>query len=467
MIRLTTGAALLFWAGSLLAQALPASVTQALAAAQIPPAAVAVVVQPLDSPRPLLAHNAQRAMNPASVMKLVTTYSALEILGPAATWQTGAWSEAQADSKGRLAGPLYLKGSGDPKFAQEHFSALLRQLQVRGIRHIDGDLVLDNSVFDLPPFDPAAFDNKPLRAYNVGPDGLLVDYRALRFTLKPEAEGVQFWSETPSEGLQVSARLTPDSGPCNSWRDRLEIRQSPGRLDISGPYPVSCGERSLYLSPLGTEAHTEGLFRALWRELGGTLQGRVRYGTTPPQARLLASQESPPLTEVVRDINKWSNNVMARQLFITLGSVDGQPSNETKARQRLTQWLQGKGLNFPELVLENGSGLSRIERISATSLNRLLLAAWQSPVMPEFMASLPLAGVDGTMKRRLTDSPATGRAHVKTGFLEGVRALAGYVQDAKGRRYAVTFLINHPQAGNGQTAMDALLLWVAQGPSAS
>lgn len=467
MIRSLTGAALLLWAGSLLAQTLPASVTQALTAARIPASAVAVVVQPLDAPRPLLTHNAQQAMNPASVMKLLTTYAALEILGPAATWQTGAWAETPPDEQGRLAGNLYLKGSGDPKFALEHFAALLRQLQVRGIRHIEGDLVLDRSVFDLPPFDPAAFDNKPLRAYNVGPDGLLVDYRALRFTLKPEGEGVQFWSETPSEGLQVSGRLTPASGPCDGWRDRLEIRQNPGRLEINGPYPTSCGERSLYLSPLAAEPHIEGLFRALWREQGGSLKGKVRSGLTPPQARLLASQESPPLTEVVRDVNKWSNNVMARQLFLSLGNGEGQAANEARARQRLTRWLQAKGLNFPELVLENGSGLSRIERISAANLNRLLQAAWQSPVMPEFIASLPLAGLDGTMKRRLTGSPATGRAHVKTGFLDGVRTLAGYVLDAQGRRHAVIFFINHPQAGAGQPAMDALLLWVAQGASAS
>lgn len=466
MIRSLTGAALLLWAGSLLAQALPASVTQALAAAHIPTTAVAVVVQPLDAPRPLLAHNAQKAMNPASVMKLVTTYAALEILGPAATWQTGAWATAEPDAEGRLSGHLYLKGSGDPKLTLENFTALLRQLRVRGIRHIDGDLVLDRSVFELPPFDPAAFDNKPLRAYNVGPDGLLLDYRALRFTLKPEGEQVRFWSETPSAGLQVEGRLTPATGPCDGWRDRLEMRQSPGRLEISGPYPVSCGERSLYLSPLAAEPHAEGLFRALWQELGESIQGRVRSGRTPPQARLLASQESPPLSEVVRDINKWSNNVMARQLFLTLGSGEGQPSTVARARERLNRWLAAKGLEFPELVLENGSGLSRVEQISAAHLNRLLLAAWQSPVMPEFMASLPLAGVDGTMKRRLTDSAATGRAHIKTGSLDKVKAMAGYVLDAQGRRHAVTFIINHPQADMGQPALDALLLWVSQSPSA-
>ena len=461
--RLGLAAALWLWAGSLLAQGLPQGVAQALAAARVPADAVAVVVQSLDATRPAVSHNAGRAMNPASVMKLVTTYGALEILGPVATWQTGAWAEALPDAQGRLSGSLYLKGSGDPKLALEHFWLLLRQLHVRGVRHIDGDLVLDRTVFDLPPFDPAAFDNKPLRAYNVGPDGLLVDYRALRFTLRPEGDAVRFWSETPSEGLQVDARLTPEPGPCTGWRDRLRIQRSPGRLEIAGPYPLQCGEQSLLLAPLEAEEHVERLFRSLWRELGGSLQGRVRSGVTPPQAQLLTSRESPPVAEIVRDVNKWSNNVMARQLFLALGNGEGRPSSETRARERLVRWLGAKGLEFPELVLENGSGLSRVERISAANLNRLLLAAWQSPVMPEFMASLPVAGLDGTLKRRLGDTAAAGRVHAKTGYLDGVRSIAGYVQDVRGRRHAVTFFINHPQAGAGQPAIDALLLWVAEG----
>lgn len=463
MFRSLLGAALFCWAGSLLAQALPASVTQALATAQIPLQSVAVVVQPLDNAGPpLVRHNAQAPMNPASVMKLVTTYAALELLGPAATWQTGAWASVEPGADGRLPGPLYLKGSGDPKFALESFWALLRQLQVRGIRQIDGDLILDRSVFNVPALDPGAFDNKPMRAYNVGPDGLLVDFRALRFTLKPEGNGVRLWSETPSEGLQVDARLTAGNGPCNGWRDRLEVRHSPGLLEISGPYPVSCGEKSLYLAPLSADSHVEGLFRALWRELGGSFKGRVRSGVLPPEARLLASQESPPVADMVRDVNKWSNNVMARQLFLALGNGDGSGATEEKAALRLREWLRTKQLAFPELVLENGSGLSRRERISAASLNQLLVSAWQSPVMPELIASLPITGLDGTMKKRLNDTAATGRAHIKTGTLDGVKSAAGYALDARGQRYAVTFLINHPRAGAGQEAMDALLLWVAQ-----
>ena len=441
-------------------QSLPPAVSRALAAAKIPENAVAVTVQALDQNAPLLAHNAQTPMNPASVMKLVTTYAALEMLGAAATWQTSVWSEAQPDADGNLRGNLYVQGSGDPKLNLDNFWILLRQLRARGVQNIGGDLVRDRSRFSLPPYNPAAFDKRPLRAYNVGPDALMVDFYAMRFILRPEDNAIRFINESPNDRLQVVAQLTPGKGGCDGWRDRLNIRNEAGRLEISGKYPVSCGEKVLLLSPLPPETHIDGLFRALWREMGGSLKGKVRAGIVPANVKLLARQSSPPVAEIVRDVNKWSNNVMARQLFLALSGEEGTPK---AAAQRTGVWLQSQGLNFPELVLENGSGLSRQERISAANLNRLLIAAWQSAVMPEFIASLPVAAVDGTMQKRLRGTPAAGRARIKTGTLDGVKAAAGYVQDEQGRRYAVTFLINHANSGAGERAVDALLVWVAAG----
>jgi D-alanyl-D-alanine carboxypeptidase/D-alanyl-D-alanine-endopeptidase (penicillin-binding protein 4) len=195
----------------------------------------------------------------------------------------------------------------------------------------------------------------------------------------------------------------------------------------------------------------------------------VREGTAAPDAKLVASVQSPTLSEVVRDINKFSNNVMARQLFLTLGAVGaGAPASTEKTARVIRQWLAGKELSFPELVLENGSGLSRVERISAKSLGELLLAAYHSPVMPELMASMPLVAVDGTMKKRLSGAEVAGQAHIKTGSLSGVRAIAGYVLDSHGRRVVVVFIVNHANAGNAQPVQDALLKWVhARAPAAS
>ncbi|MFN4327054.1 MAG: D-alanyl-D-alanine carboxypeptidase/D-alanyl-D-alanine-endopeptidase [Azonexus sp.] len=447
------------------ADGLPSGVLRALKAAQIPASHVAVVVQSVDAAAPLLAHNASQPLNPASVMKLLTTYAALDLLGPAYTWKTTLWTEA-APEDGILNGNVYLRGSGDPRFAIEHLWSLLRQMRVRGIRQINGDIVLDRTAFNVPAIDPGAFDDKPMRPYNVGPDALLLNFRALRFTLLPDNGKPRVLQETPSEGLRIDNQLQGSSTECSSnWKDLIQTRLIPehggSRLEFTGTYAALCGEKTLNLAPLPADAQASGLIRALWKELGGSLGGQVRAGRVPPGARLLTAHESAPLADAVRDINKFSNNVMARQVFLTLGN-DTAPATPERARQRVTDWLAGRRLRFDELVLDNGSGLSRSERISAGSLNRLLLDAWHSPVMPEFVASLPIVGIDGTMKKRLKDGAATGRAHIKTGTLDGVKTAAGYALDAEGRRYAVTFLINHPRAQGGSAAIDALIDWVAQ-----
>jgi D-alanyl-D-alanine carboxypeptidase/D-alanyl-D-alanine-endopeptidase (penicillin-binding protein 4) len=449
-----------------LADGLPAPVAHALKETGIPLKSVAILVRGADEAAPLISHNTRQPMNPASVMKVLTTYAALEILGPAYTWKTEALTDRPLVD-GRLKGDLYLRGSGDPRLALEQFWLFLRQLRTRGVSEIEGDLVLDRSAFSLPPHDPAEFDNEPLRPYNAGPDALMINLKSLRFALRPSLRTdkknarIEVWPETPGVDGLVRNELTPDKGNCGDWRERLKIDLEGEIIVFRGVYPTRCGDKALNLSPWPADFQTERLFRALWQELGGTWRGQVREGMTPPRARILAVQESPALGEIVREINKFSNNVMARQVFLTLDAA--RPATPEGARDAIRAWLSGKGLNMPELALDNGSGLSRKERISAESLARLLLAAWQSPVMPELISSLPLAGVDGTLRKRLTDNSATGRAHMKTGYLGNVRALAGYLLDDNGKRWIVVFLINDPRSSLGKPAMDALLLWLMEG----
>ena len=440
---------------------LPPSVTGALKDAGISLRSVSVVVQAVDAEQALIRHNAQQAMNPASTMKLVTTYAALELLGPTFTWKT----EALLDSppiNGQLKGNLYLRGSGDPRLALEQFWLLLRQLRARGVSDIGGDLILDRSAFSLPAHDPAAFDNEPLRPYNAGPDALLVNLKSLLLTLQPDPaqKAVAVIVDTPSDDLHIDNHLLLSAEACGDWREKIKIKLNGPNIELSGNYSADCGDKALNLSPWSADVQVEQLFRALWRELGGALHGKVREGLTPATAKPQAVQESPALGEVIRDINKYSNNVMARQVFLSLAAE--RPATPEGARRRIKDWLAAKGVKIPELILDNGSGLSRSERISADGLSQLLLAAWKSPVMPELMASLPLAGLDGTLKKRLGNSSATGRAHLKTGYLDGVRAIAGYAQDSHDKRWVVVFLINDPKFRLGKPAMDELLNWVAE-----
>ena len=440
---------------------LPPTVLSALQEAGIPTSSVGIVVQAVDGGAALLNHNSRQAMNPASAMKLLTTYAALELLGPAHSWRTEALVTGSLKN-GRVDGPLYLRGSGDPKLALEQFWLLLRQIRSHGVSDINGDLLLDRSAFAPVAHDPGEFDHEPLRPYNAGPDALLVNLKSLRLTLQPEPaqNRVNVLLDTPAEGLRIVNRLTLGRDGCGDWREQIRPAVSGQTLELAGSFPAACGEKALHLVPWPADQQVDSLFRALWRELGGSFSGRVREGRAPGEARTLAVQESPPLGEIVREINKYSNNVMARQVFL---SLDGQrPATADGARRQIAAWLQGKGLKLPELVLDNGSGLSRSERISAEGLAQILLAAWRSPVMPELIASLPIAGVDGTLRKRLGNGSASGRAHLKTGYLDGVRALAGYVLDNSGRRWIVVFLLNDPNFRLGKPAMDALLLWVAK-----
>jgi len=443
---------------------LPAPVARALKAAGVPPSAVAVLVQDVDARMPRTGFNADKAMNPASVMKLLTTAAALELLGPAYTWKTEAWIAGPLKD-GVLEGDLVLKGFGDPKLGFEQFWLLLRQLRAKGLREIRGGLVLDRSHFAAVPHDPARFDNEPLRPYNVGPDALLLNFKAIRLAFVPDAaaRALAVTIEPAPAQLDLVNLLRLTEGACAStWYEgiRMDLAHTEAavRLILTGSYPAACGEKGRHVAVLGHAPFVAGVFRQLWAELGGTLAGGWRDGALPAGARLLARAESPALAEVVREINKFSNNVMARQLYLTLAAeATKRPARTEDAETAVRAWLAQKGLPMPELVIENGSGLSRSERISADSLGRLLMAAYAGPTMPEFVASLPLAGIDGTMRKRLNGNDVAGQAHVKTGYLDGARALAGYVLDRRGRRAVVVFLANHPNAGATKAAQDALL----------
>jgi D-alanyl-D-alanine carboxypeptidase/D-alanyl-D-alanine-endopeptidase (penicillin-binding protein 4) len=442
------------------AASLPDTVAAALRNAGVPVNATAFVVLPLGGAGLALAVNAAVPLNPASTMKLVTTYAALNLLGPAYTWQTEALvaGPLRGDT---LAGALVLRGSGDPGLVVEHLWVLVQRIRQQGIRTIAGDLILDKAVFEAGTYETGTLDGDVLRAYNVPPDPLLLNYKTVTidFLPDPQARVVRVVALPQLAGMRLPAQVRAADGPCGDWKGRLQGDFSdPLAPQFRGVYPLSCGDRYWNVSVLNHADFLAGVFRALWEASGGTWTGRVRAGPTPPQARRVAVHESAPLAMVIREINKFSNNVMTRQLFLTIGAeTSRQPGTPERAVRALREWYAARGMAMPELVLENGAGLSRLERISAGSLARVLAHAYASAVMPELMASLPIPGVDGTMKNRFA---AVGSAHVKTGLLADVRAVAGYVLAASGRRYVVVGIVNHPNAGAAAQAHDALLQWV-------
>jgi len=445
---------------------LPAPVSLALRTAGIPADAVSVFVQQVDRHAPLIAHHADTARNPASTMKLVTTYAGLELLGPSYAWRTDLYAAGpvQGDT---LNGDLKLKGYGDPAMTLENFWNLMRCLRQKGIRDVRGDLVLDRGFFEPQNHDAGAFDGEPYRAYNAGPDAMLVNFKATRFRFRGDATTGKVVIDTDPAlpQLVLVNQLKLSQVPCADWKDRLAYKVSPNgstvTITFGGNYSLACGEKTLDLSLLDDATYVFELFKQLWREQGGSFNGKLRIGAMPDTASLLVRVTSPPLADVIRLINKYSNNVMARQMLLTIGSErSGQPGSIDNGGQAIHRWLEDKRLDFPELVIDNGAGLSRDARISARHLGELLLAAYASPTMPELMSSLPVVAVDGTMEQRMKDSGIAGRAHLKTGSLEGVRSVAGYLLDAKGRRWVVVFMVNHPRAGAYRPAQEALLEWI-------
>lgn len=449
------------------AAGLPKPVEDSLSRNQADAADIGIWVQAVDGSAPVLAWNADTPFNPASVMKLVPTAAALDILGPAYTWPTEAWASGPV-SLGVLQGDLVLKGYGNPLFQTEDLWKLLRSLREKGIQTIQGDLVLDNTYFSPPPEDPAAFDGEPFKPYNALPDALLLNQRATRFVFLPDAaqRRIIVQSDPPAPGLHIENRLVASSASCSRAPvpDMRVTSDGQGTVvEFAGTYALDCGPRELYRVVAEPRDMLLGAFRSLWTELGGRFEGGVRIEPTPPDARLLERIDSRPLAEVIRPMNKWSSNVMARQLLLTLSAeLFGPPGTPEKGQRAIEYWLARQGFAWPEFVLGNGSGLSREGRISARHMGELLVHAYASPYMPEFIASLPVAGVDGTVRKRMRDEPIVGRAHLKTGTLNDVRAIAGYVLSQSGRRYAVVVLHNAPgvQNGIGSRVQDALLQWV-------
>ena len=441
---------------------LPPEVEAALQRAKVPREALHVVVLDTAPHAPTrLSWSAQTPVNPASLMKLVTTTAALELLGPAFVWRTPVYVEGVV-REGTLLGNVYVRGSGDPRLVVERLWLLLRRVQGLGIQKIQGDIVLDHGAFELAPRDAGGFDGEPLRPYNAAPDALLLNFKSLLIQLVPDraANVARIQVEPPLAGVQLPTSVPLSTEACTDYRSGLRADWSdPARIKFAGNYSAACGEKTW---PVAYSAPPQFAARAvlgMWQQLGGQLVGQVRDGSVPANLQPAFSVESAALSETIRDINKYSNNVMAQQLFLTLSQQQRGVGSLDASREVVQRWWRERlGGEVP--VLDNGSGLSRDERISVQGLGRLLQVAWSAPYMSELMSSLPITGLDGTLKR----SKSQAVAHLKTGSLRDVAGVAGYVDSGSGKRWVLVAILNHPNANAARPALDALIDWAAQQP---
>jgi D-alanyl-D-alanine carboxypeptidase/D-alanyl-D-alanine-endopeptidase (penicillin-binding protein 4) len=445
---------------------LPPGVNRVLTGHGISPDDVSIVVENVDSAELVLSHLPDVPRNPASVMKLVTTWAALEMLGPAYTWRTEVYFGGKFDGT-VLAGDLGIKGYGDPFLVVEEFWKMLRALRSTGLEHIDGDLVLDDSFFTVSEDAPGAFDAEPYRTYNVVPNALMANFKAVRFqfVVDPINNRVRIVTDPELYNLEIRNRINLIDGPCGGFQAGISFSvddpETLSRVIFDGNYSRRCQTYSMSRTVLEHDTYVYGLFETLWTDLGGSMQGAMRKGVIGEEQTRVLTWTSPPLADVIRSINKNSNNVMTRQLVYTLAAeIAGPPGTRDAGIGIIQEFLESRGVDAESLALVNGAGLSRDERISARMLADMLRVAQQSPYAAEYVSSLSLGGLDGTTLGRF-NGDGNGRMHVKTGRLDHVSALAGYVHGDDGETFAVVVFGNFTDAhrGLGQEVEEAVVDW--------
>ncbi|MBY0573512.1 MAG: D-alanyl-D-alanine carboxypeptidase/D-alanyl-D-alanine-endopeptidase [Undibacterium sp.] len=457
-------------------QSLPASVEASLSQQSIPTTALSAVIMRVGDQPASLALSPTQAMSPASTMKLLTSFIALDELGPSYRWKTKILA-ATEPSRGKLKDDLYLRGGAAPDLSWDKLALMLRQLRAKGLRKIEGNITLDRSYFQPTRLDIQAppFDEFPDAYYNVIPDALLVSSNLISFEIDAKAEQIIVNTSPPMSHLQINNQLKIQEKNCNTWEDGWNPPQIDSRrvhktslttITLSGNYPRNC-KITTELNILDRNLYLEHLIRQLWTEMGGSWQGAVKEGETPANAQVLVERSSETLADILKVMNKRSDNAVARLLYLTLGAEFSEkqnyPTTLEASQARVLKWFAKNSVDSTGLVLENGSGLSRLERISAQTLAGLLQVASRSNWFPEYLASLPIVALDGTMRKRLKGSAAEGRARIKTGTLNGSTAVAGYVQDKNNQWWIIVAMVNHPLAGKARPALDELINWVANG----
>ena len=456
--------------------ALPVVVSEALTKAGLPEDSIGLVIERLSDQRVLYWHQAERSFQTASTIKLLTTAVALERLGPAYRGRTELRSAAAVNGE-VLQGDLVLRGMADADLNAAAFRGMLQSLRQQGVVEIAGDLLLDRSFFSPPRFDVGVppFDESPEFQYNVIPDAILVNGNLIELTLSSTADGFTARMNQPLDRVVLAPAMTLVDGVCKDWEDSWKVplveraADDMIRVVIHGSYPKNC-VATTRINVIDRTDFVDRLFRHLWREMGGRFTGVVRESAAPATSRILAEHRSRALPDILRDINKPSDNPLTRSLYLTMGSLapnaDASATSAVRGEQVVRAWLRERGISDAGLVLDNGSGLSRTERLPPRLLTDVLRVMNKSEWAPEFLSSLPIVGIDGTMRNRLKDSAATGRARVKTGTLRDVVSVAGYVRNADGEWCIVVGLINHPQASHkvARPVVDALIEWLSQQP---
>jgi D-alanyl-D-alanine carboxypeptidase/D-alanyl-D-alanine-endopeptidase (penicillin-binding protein 4) len=412
----------------------------------------------------LFAVNEGKAFIPASVTKLATASAVLQRLGPSFKFQTTLWSAGQIKD-GVLSGDLILKGGGDPGFVSETMWFLVNEFVRNGVKRVEGNIVVDDTDFDAIRADPSRDPERVDRAYDAPVGAMSFNWNSINIFVRPlkVGESPQVYLDPLPDYFRIDnkAKVNGKAGV------DLQIERAGEQIRVRGTLGIGHDEVVAYKNVDDPVDWTGKNLVYFLRQRGITVSGKVKAGKKPSGARLVAKADSKPVSQAVADMLKFSNNYVAEMLTKDLALHGGViPANLESGMQLVRSHLTTTvGLDAKRFILLNPSGLSRRNRITPRDLVEILAQAERHfPTFAEMLSGLPLAGMDGTLKRRLANSPVTGWVRAKTGNLSGVVALAGYAGRKDGGIRAFAFIFNG-KANQGESArhlFDALAAELVQ-----
>jgi D-alanyl-D-alanine carboxypeptidase/D-alanyl-D-alanine-endopeptidase (penicillin-binding protein 4) len=449
----------------MLSAGLPSSISTMLTRNHIDPSTVSILIRELKSGAVVASRLSNRSRIPASVMKILTTYSALIDLGTSFRWPTKFYYTDRF-SGGTIYGDLVVKAFGDPTLTSGDLYRIAKRLKRLGVRHIKGNIVIDRSFFDNTDKVTSGFDHNRYSEYNAMPDAVMLDDHMSRIIIRPKGDQFAVTKAIPHDGYDLINHLKTTQQACHGkygWPNiGIDSKGSRPIVVVSGTLSTRCPKRSyakLLTHPY--ESFYHGLDAALGR-VGIRFGGKMVLGRVPTKARALLVHRSRSLLSIVAKTNKKSNNLYARHIFLLLGAQhEGAPATEAKGAKAVRSILSSRGLWNEHIRIENGCGLSRSSRITATALVTILQDAYRT-LGQKWLNALSIAGKDGTIRKRFKHSVAKGRAWMKTGTLNNAKNIAGYVKGRSGKLYVVAILYNGAERWKGSTLQNQIIEWLAR-----
>lgn len=425
-----------------------------------------VLIQDLRSGQVLIERNADTPMIPASNQKVLTTVGAFGILSPQYTFETSVrYSGTMKD--GRVTGDLYLIGGGDPSLVKEEMWKIAERVGAMGIRSVSGDLVVDGHFFDGQGYPDEDWKriSMPLW-YNAPTGGAAFNFNSISVIVAPGArpgDPARVSVDPPLEYFEV--QNSAKTGPAKSKVSLvLDIADSDEKclVVVKGKIPAQIKPQTYYRHLESADAYAGHSFRYYLEQTGVVVEGRVRQGKKPDKTAAVFQNQSAPLSELLRDANKVSNNFMMEQIAKTVGAETCDCAGSTRSGMQKIKDYFSSDVKLPTagMVLSDGSGLSRLNRVTPRQMAGIIRWALnESTFGPEFLTCLPVAGVDGTMKRRLTKHPDKRLIRAKTGLINNVVCLSGVVDGRSGNGLVFSIFINQNKGRHGESkkAQDDIL----------